>query len=266
MRFNSISASVGLTYAQKRALGTNTRVNEDNLDEEEDVTTSRRPVVRNLVLLCVHTFTHTCDQRNMPSASVKGKAKHKDVISATDDEALSDKSLEYDEVDESDASGSEFQASDAEDSDVQVISAARKLANKARVASPDMDEAEGDMVEAAIQESLRSTRATVKNGASSSKLVSLSDADDLSVQDLSDLSSEDEKPMAKKGKGKGKGKAANSSASSFTSYQAPKIMDLKELKKQKRLERQAKAPGRRLLKQQERALAKDLGRPLIQVF
>jgi hypothetical protein len=231
------------------------------MDEEDEVVTTRRSTVRHIVPLLLGAVTHEeCNQRSKPAASAKGKGKQNEVIPATDDEELSDKSLKYDEAEESDASGSEFQASDAEDSDVQIISTARKLANRARAASPEMNNAEGDMVEVAIQESLRSTRAAVKSGASPTKFVSLSDAELSSVQDLSDHSdSEDEKPVAKKGKGKRKASEAS------TSYQAPKIMDLKELKKQKRLERQAKAPGRRVLKQQERALAKDLGRPLIQV-
>jgi DNA repair protein RAD16 len=132
-----------------------------------------------------------------------------------------------------------------------------------------MDEAEGDMVEAAIQESLRATRSTVKTGGSPSKFVSLSDAEVLSVSDLSEASdSEDEKPLTKKGKavakGKGKGKATGP-ADSTTVWEAPKIMDLAELKKQKRLARLAKASGRSGYKQQEKAMAKELGRALIQV-
>jgi DNA repair protein RAD16 len=132
-----------------------------------------------------------------------------------------------------------------------------------------MDEAEGDMVEAAIQESLRATRSTVKTGGSPSKFVSLSDAEVLSVSDLSEASdSEDEQPLTKKGKavakGKGKGKATGS-ADSTTVWEAPKIMDLTELKKQKRLARLAKASGRSGYKQQEKAMAKELGRALIQV-
>jgi hypothetical protein len=254
---------VSLIRTQRRALEANTRVDEDDLDEEENVISTRRSSVRNFVFLRIRLLIVIYDQRNQASTSTKGKGKQKEVIPATDDEALSDKSLEYDEVEESDASGSEFQASDAEDSDIEIVSTARKLANKARAASPEMDEAEGEMVEAAIQESLRSTRAAAKSGARSSKFVSLSDAEVSSVQELSDISdSEDDEPVVKKGKGKGKSKAGDSSS---ISYQAPKIMDLKELKKQKRLERQAKAPARKLLKQQERALAKDLGRALIQV-
>jgi DNA repair protein RAD16 len=197
------------------------------------------------------------------------KGKQKEVIPPTDDEEVSEHGLEYNEVDESDESGSEFKASDDEDSDVAIVSTARKLANKARAASPDMDEAEGEMVEAAIEESLRSTRSAVRNGASPSKFHSLSDADDLSVSDFSEESgSEDEQPLSKKGKttkGKGKGKAKAGSAAASSSSQGPKVMDLKELRKQKRLERQAKTAGRKALKQEERALAKELGRALIQV-
>jgi hypothetical protein len=195
--------------------------------------------------------------------SAKAKGKRKEIVPSTDDEEVSDRSLQYDEVHESDDSGSEFQGSDddnANDSDVAIVATAQKLTKRARAASPEMDDVEGDMYEAAVEESLRSTRAAVRSGASPSKFQSLSDAEEDAMSELSsDLDDSDDEPIAK-GKGKGKGEAV-----AVTSNLSVKIMTLKDLKKQKREQSKTKADQRRTAREAERKLAKIVGRPLIQV-
>ena len=249
-----------------------------------------------------------------PKNKGKGKGSTSLVPSIADGEDLSEKAivseleLEYDEnasIDESDASGSEFQVSEddfenAEEEEFIVKS--RKTPRKQSILITDEDFFNNDsdeevMLDAAIHESLQTARLdnASRNGVSSSSRASVSsnpaavlraaaaerrlaranqviDVDDFQVIDVDELSTLTESDAQSSSdeealsKAKGKGKSKTPKKSA-TVYDtiSIKFMSITQRRKLNREQRKLAAASRRENRKEELAMIKQLGRPLTHV-
>lgn len=229
-----------------------------------------------------------------PSAKALGKRKAVEITNDSDGELASDDSLEYNsdaDVQESSGSGSEFEASavseedeeEGEDEDVPLA----KTHRRRKAPTPDLDEDEA-MMDVAVQmslaasagigaeeevtpENLRELRARAaelrvaqrKQAGGSGTADDAIDVDEL-TDELSTLTTDDDEASRSKRKGKAKGKG-KAKVKGKTAIDADgNIVSLAELKKMRRAEKQSKTAKKRMLKEEERRLAKELGRRLIQ--
>lgn len=218
-----------------------------------------------------------------------------------DDSILSEPELEYDEalIEESDDSGSEFQASEEEsnfsqpddgDSEEKILKPRKSPRKNIHISEmEDSSDDEALMLNAAIHMSLQTARLDVSSsagaGPSSSSLVSSKSGsvlraaaaerrlarakqgideanfDEVVLPTESEaLSSDSEEEALWKGKGKAKTKAAKKAVIYDTS--STKIMSMPEMRKMRREERKRLLADRRQNKKEESALAKKLGRKL----
>ncbi|KAF5346937.1 hypothetical protein D9758_010160 [Tetrapyrgos nigripes] len=226
----------------------------------------------------------------LPAAyNTKNKITKRPVPATSEDEAVSDSELEYQDFDESDSSGSEFvdsedeeavievdfdddEADDSED-EVPLRVATRKSPTKKKTQTAYQSDDEDMILQAAIELSRRGEPETEGAGSSSGNTRSHinpeavrraeaaerrlaqgnSVVDDSAMDDLElrslESGSEDEAPKVK---GKGKGKVASQQ----------KFMTVAEMRRARRRERQEATALRRATKKEERELVRKLGRKL----
>ncbi|PSS31981.1 hypothetical protein PHLCEN_2v2223 [Hermanssonia centrifuga] len=226
----------------------------------------------------------------------KGKAPVKQRPTPEEDEIVPDsqeEGLEYDEqasIDESEGSGSEFEASDEDEfvegsQEEDNINADIKLRAYAEALAEEGLDAEELIMDFAIQESLESSRNPHSRGQASSAAGSSSSkkpvrnaaaalraaaaerrlqrsqnkdsdvSEEYAFDEDSDSGSSDDSQTRKKGKGKPKGKTATVIVKAKAKH-----MSLADLKKQRQEQRQRASERRR----EEAALRKKLGRKLTQ--
>jgi DNA repair protein RAD16 len=229
------------------------------------------PVVR---IFALPLFLFFSLRVQTPSVSAKSKGKRKAVTPPSDEEEL-----DYDENEalaESDASGSEFEASDAgsaeeapSDDDQPAAAKSRKSPRKARPAAVlDADDVEAAMLQAAVRASLGEDAEAGDGAAGPSydpsieNLPSESEALSSDLSEADDDDDEDDAPTKKTTKGK---KALAALAKSHSYAEGGNVMTLTKLKKKQREERKNKKSARSIIRAEEQELVKKLGRRLIQV-
>jgi hypothetical protein len=242
-------------------------------------------------------------QALIPSAKRTGKTvvASEAPSEADDDELLSEHSLEYDSaIDESELSGSEFEADEMDDlsalsdetdsqADVEYVSSNTRRSPKKRLSKPldedtlDQDEEDEEiMVDEAIRQSLRTSRAASSSGAGpsssrradddweNSEAAKRAQAAERRIKNQNnavddsgawgDEADSDEEPLAQKGKGAGgkkKGKA--------TAWKKAGKETVSEMRKRMKEERQQARAAKKAIREEEAALIKKLGRRLTHV-
>lgn len=214
------------------------------------------------------TGTTLFPNKNKNKGKGKGRVPVRSSSPAEDDDAQLESGLEYDDdpfLEESDGSGSEFVVSDDEES-----------------GAGDESEAEALMLDAAIRMSFETNRNVASSSAT--QLVSPNPAavlraaaaerrlnranKDIDVDDYpiggddgaSSSYSESDVPLSKS-KGKGAPKNAKKSVAVYDTTKK-KHMTLAQLRQAKREERRQSNAARKELKAEEKALRRELGRPL----
>ncbi|KJA21693.1 hypothetical protein HYPSUDRAFT_41836 [Hypholoma sublateritium FD-334 SS-4] len=204
-----------------------------------------------------------------PSTRNKGKGKAKAVSppSSEDEINSAEEGIEYDEdaaleIEESDDSGSEFQASEEEsmneeDEEIMLDAAVRESLQTADadVASSSSNRITGPSREAQLRAAAAERRLTRKN-----KAIDVDDHEEAYMDsDALDIDSSDEEPLMSPTRGKGK---ASPKTKSVSIARPPKVMTVAEMKRARKEARLASIAGRKANKKEEIALIKKLGRRL----